>query len=194
METIQAEDQRRIDSGKRLDSILSDALAEADKSDEFADFVSSRPARDELKTRHGADTAGIVKRFASYQGALAENPEVGAELIRGDYLSRSNLATLRHAEQSENTKPVTPPTATEEQPGRKLDRILEGALDEHFDGKHDADRAEMEAARPEFEALKKANPALTWGEFFQNTVHADRSLWRNPDNAYRLAAVHGVEV
>lgn len=200
-EAAAAQDSGKAANDAKLDEVISGAMAKAEQPDPFEDYLSARAERDELKERHGTDTAGIVKTFVGYQAALAENPEVGAELIRGNYLSNSNLATMRHSEQADYKSAASQlGQAAPQQPeakefsGKILDRVLEGAIDEHYDGKRDRDRAEMEAALPLFEELKKTNPSLTWKEFFANTVHADRALWRNPENAYRLAAASGLPV
>jgi hypothetical protein len=187
--------ERRLSSSNKLDALIGGALEDAEKPDEFEDFVASRPHRQELKERHGADAAGVIKAFDAYGKELQANPAFGADLLRGDYLASSNISTMRHVERSATAAPanVKAEARADEHPWRKLDRLIEASLDEHLTGKRDADRAEMEAARPLFEQQKKANPSLTWTEFFANTVEADRQLFRDPDGySRRLAAASGL--
>jgi hypothetical protein len=187
---------RKIESGNKLDSLISGAQDEAEKPDEFEDFVSARQHRQELAERHGTDAAGIVDKFSYYNTELKKHGEIGAELIRGDYLSNTNLQTLLHVAEKQKadseTKTGKADNAEDVHWFAKLDKIVEGSIDETDE--RAKDQAEFATAKEKFAALKIDNPNLSWKTFFEVTAHTDRELWRDPNFANRLAAASGVPV
>jgi hypothetical protein len=194
--------ERKLHSESTLDALISSRLDDDGQPippkpvRDFEDFVEARPYLEELKERHGTDTVGIVDKFSYYNTELKNHGELGAELLRGDYLKNTNVAKLLHIaekqkQESESTSTANKPEK-DELSGVRLDRKIEEAF-EKTDERARA-KLEFDAANEKFKALKAENPNLTWKEFSKATAQLDRELWRNPDFANRLAAASGVPV
>jgi len=193
--------ERKLHSEASLDKLIGDRLDDDGQPippapvREFADFISARPYLDELKERHGTDTAGILDKFTHYNSALKNHGELGAEMITGDYLAKTNMATLLHVAERDKQKSESTTADKSEDvfSGVKLDRKIEEAF-EKTDERGRA-KVEFEAAKEKFAALKAENPNLTWKAFSEATAQLDRELWRNPHFAVnRLSPASGVPV
>jgi hypothetical protein len=197
----EAQVEGKLHSESTLDKLIGDRLDDDGQPipsapvREFEDFVEARPYLEELKERHGTDTAGILDKFTHYNSALKNHGELGAEMITGDYLAKTNMATLLHVagkdkQKSESTTADKPEDVFS---GVKLDRKIEEAFDK-TDERAQA-KVEFETAKEKFAALKSENPNLTWKAFSEATAQLDRELWRNPHFAVnRLSPASGVPV
>jgi hypothetical protein len=129
--------ERHIHSNSTLDKLIGSRLDDdgqpipPEPVREFEDFVSARPYLEELKERHGTDTAGILDKFTHYNSALKNHGELGAEMITGDYLARTNMATLLHVAEKDKQKSESTTADKSEDvfSGVKLDRKIEEAFD-----------------------------------------------------------------
>jgi hypothetical protein len=190
----EAQVERKLHSESTLDRLIGGALDEAEKPDEFEDFVAARPYRKELAERHGNDTAGVIEAFGRYSHDIKNNGALAAEKLAGDYFAGTNVAKLLHVTEKQKaeqeSKTAKPDNAEEVHWFAKLDKIVEGSIDEADE--RAKDQAEFATAKEKFAALKAENPHLTWQEFFKTTAHTDRELLRDPNFAYRLAAASGV--
>jgi hypothetical protein len=193
--------ERKLHSESSLDKLIGDRLDDEGQPippapvREFEDFVEARPYLEELKERHGTDTAGILDKFTHYNSALKNHGELGAEMITGDYLARTNMATLLHVAEKDKQKSESTTADKSEDvfSGVKLDRKIDEAF-EKTDERAQA-KVEFEAAKEKFAALKSDNSNLTWKAFSEATAQLDRELWRNPHFAVnRLSPASGVPV
>jgi hypothetical protein len=192
----EAQVERKLHSEATLDRLIGGALDEAEKPDEFEDFVAARPYRNELAERHGGNAAGVIEAFGRYSHDIKNNGALAAEKLAGDYYAGTNVAKLLHVTEKQKaeqeSKTAKPDNAEEVHWFAKLDKIVEGSIDEADE--RAKDQAEFATAKEKFAALKAENPHLTWQEFFKTTAHTDRELLRDPNFAYRLAAASGVPV
>src|SRR5262249_3572169 len=112
----------------------------------------------------------------------------------------SNISNIRHVRDKLAEELPGKPAETEPPEKqhwmRKLDDVLAGAIDRHYDGGTEAKhRDQYDKARPVFDEMRKDNPALTWQAFGEDAVHADRSLFLDPvTHAGRIAAASGLPV
>src|SRR5450830_1352741 len=167
----EAQVERFRHSNSSLDKLIGDRLDDegqpipSEPVREFEDFVSARPYLEELKERHGTDTAGILDKFTHYNSALKNHGELGAEMITGDYLAKTNMATLLHVagKDKQKSESTTADKSEDVFSGVKLDRKIEEAFKETDE--RERAKVEFEAAKEKFAALKTENPNLTWKAF-----------------------------
>ena len=128
----------------------------------------------------------MLDNATNWHHHLTANPHMAADQLASMYLQSAPYAI-------NDDPPPAKEAPADEHPSRKLDRILESAIDKKLNG--DPDQQEFKASAKQRAALKAMFPGLSFADAMRSLVKFDGDMHRDPlTTAARMGASYGMPV